>query len=193
MKPIIYLDVDDVLADWKGEFLRTIGVEAGRLGLFDWDMFDALQSFDSRFTRPYLEGLILKWGMKFWATLPLLPWARALLVLCRERADVHLVTSLMRHPQIDLLAAAGKLEWIHDTFPDLYRSAVLVQNKAILARPGVVLIDDRAHTVRKFVVAGGGGILFPSLGNVNWSYLSDPLVVVRDELDSYGIGNRNGT
>lgn len=155
IKPIIFLDYDDVIVDWCGPACALMGV-----------------NLDNPQTRELIETV---WGginlltdekkmwaaidacsPKFWADLPLLPWGRRLYDETSKLGDVCFLSS----PSADPSCAAGKVESFKKQFDT--RSWFIGKRKYLAAGPHKILFDDRPANCDSFFDAGGHAFLWPS-------------------------------
>lgn len=176
----IFLDLDEVLADWLTPTLRLLGrdpeqavVEWAELSPRPWDVFEALGMSANK-----AWSAIDNAGAEHWANLPLHPWSLQLYSHCSAIAPTYLLTS----PSLSPSCAAGKVEWIQRHFGKGFRDFLIGPAKVACARPGAVLIDDSPINCRKFIGAGGGAILFPGLGNDLHTQRKAPLIHVHAAL-----------
>ncbi len=112
-------------------------------------------------------------GSVFWRYLPALPWFVNLHCALQQIAPVVFLTSPGSASQAPD-AARGKIEWLRDQFGDDFMHYVLTPNKAVLARPNAVLVDDRDVFVKAYREAGGQAVLFPrqwNLGQGDWRFV----------------------
>jgi 5'(3')-deoxyribonucleotidase len=162
---VVYLDVDEVLADWVGAALRLLGHDPetvyalwSTLDPRPWDVFQVV---------PRPPKTNDKWdaidaaGSSFWANLEPFEWMADLLALCREFAPTVLLTSPSQHSS----SHAGKYEWIQRHFGRTFKDYLLGSCKHRCAHPGALLIDDSPKNCAAFREHGGHAILFPGVGN----------------------------
>lgn len=142
---IIYLDIDDVVADWYGaaqEFLQLkYNERQERIPEEDWQR--------------------LKAHSRFYRHLPLKAGAVQLVAACerlvsQRRADeVRFLTALPRNDDMPW-AVNDKVYWARDHFPTIpvfigpYSS-----DKWRHCQPGDILIDDRTDNCEQWIKAGG--------------------------------------
>jgi len=72
-------------------------------------------------------------------------------------------------------SAAGKALWLKKHLP--YTRTIMVsssKDKALLAREGNVLVDDKEETIDAWNAAGGTGVLVPRPWNSRWSKVLGP-------------------
>lgn len=160
-KPICYLDMDGVIADFvTGCFIQHNRPELKPDHVFTWDFHKTmLRCDDEQKIKEFWDSK----GFDFWANLPLEPWAYGIIstvqALFGDR--VLIVTSVPSSPA----SYDGKREWIRKHFP-IYKDRVCACTpKWMLAHPNALLIDDRDENVEEFVKHGGRGILFPRSWN----------------------------
>lgn len=154
----IFLDMDGVLADFKG------GVEI----CFETDL-SKYMSYDLHtplgLTLSEFWGRISDLGPVFWEQLPYLDHAMKVYKLCITYADTWFLTS----PSQDRKAYEGKVLWLHRvlglSLPYAVDRILVTKHKSLLANPNSMLIDDLEHNVLNFVEAGGLGFLFPAPWN----------------------------
>ena len=176
----IFLDVDEVLADWYTPTLRLLGhsidsvaAEWARCNPRPWDLFEVLMMPSDRAWATIDEA-----GAEHWANLPIHPWARPLYDACCRVAPTYLLTSPSRASS----CAAGKLDWIQRHFGRGFRDYLIGPAKSACARPGALLIDDSPINCGKFTAAGGEAIVFPGLGNEHFADYRNPMPRVLAQL-----------
>ncbi len=143
MERVIYLDMDQVLADFEHGAYRvhnTTHEEVVKQGRKpgDWSLEPWLGGSQNKFWEP-----IHKAGKKFWLGLPPLPWIRQLISLVRYYSmEWYVLTS----PSICHTSYVGKLMWgsLYDIPTD---KIIITKHKHLLAKPGALLIDDRKKSV----------------------------------------------
>ena len=182
----IFLDVDEVLADWIGPALRLLGyVPSEVYARWDtltprpWDVFDVVPR------PPSCDGvtdLIDAAGASFWADLPTYPWALELYNTCQLFGPTTLLTSPSKHAS----SHAGKFDWMQRVFGRGFRNYFMGSVKYRVAHPGALLIDDSPKNCESFRAHGGHAILFPGVGNDLHHIPGDERVAyVREQLKGY--------
>lgn len=133
----------------------------------------------------------------FWRSLPKLPWADEVFHLCRAAAGgkpagggtaelmhgqtddylggLFIVTSPSRCPG----CIREKEEWLGEHFGLPFHRMIPTPHKELMAKPGVVLVDDYFKHCYEFAREGGESIMFPVLHNALFSHADDPVPVVR--------------
>lgn len=119
----------------------------------------------------------------FWLNLPELPWCRELLDFVRTKTDDwYVVTSPSRCPT----CIPEKREWMRRVLGlpegEWYSRLIPTPHKELLAKPGVLLIDDYDENVDRFRREGGTAIVFPSHGNSLHRRSHDPMEWVKTAL-----------
>jgi hypothetical protein len=140
----IYIDLDDVVADWNTEaiaFLKEIEVdEDGRLAPNVW---------------PTLRG-----HTRFYRNLPLMPGATDLVNWALEygkkhNAPVAFLTAIPRDNDVQY-AFYDKVLWAHERFPDIpVFFGPYSYDKQTHCQPGDILFDDRKSNCDEWIAAGG--------------------------------------
>lgn len=174
----IYLDVDEVLADWKGGVFNLLGVDKSEvIARHPKDEWDVLTSIPGH-SKSSAWRMIDEAGEGFWAELELSPHAIELYDLCRSLADVYLLTT----PSFHHSSYSGKAKWIAKHFGSKFRNTIITSAKYKCAKPGALLIDDRPKNCFEFISSGGDAIAFPTFGNENSIHEKDPMPFIRTEI-----------
>jgi len=141
---IIYLDMDDVVADWMAkaqEVLNMTWPPGEQLPQTDWDKIKA----DERFYRH----------------LPLKTGARQLVAWCEDYVNKHKGTeirflSALPHDYSMPWAAQDKVYWAREHFPTIpVFLGPFSHDKWRHCRSGDVLIDDRQSNCSEWILVGG--------------------------------------
>ena len=144
-KPLVYLDMDGVLADFFGDWSKISGVSHYK------DIGNVEQALQLVRDHP-----------TFWIDLPLLPNARALVKTVIEKYGEYRICSTPLAG--DGRSKPGKIAWINKHFADMPPAeVVLTHNKAERAQHnGVasILVDDFGTNINKWKAAGGIGIKY---------------------------------
>ena len=195
MFDVIFVDLDDVLADFVGGYCRLTGYDLEVLkarwpkGL--WHLGDAIShAFDlnpvmtlDQFWRP-LTG-----NEEFWVNLEPHPWCVNAMTLLGEYTEELHVLSATSHCDSSY---TGKVRWLKKHFGPTFDRFMLTPHKHVLARPGALLVDDRPENCERFewrrtplghrlARTGGVSVLFPQHNNVLGAW-PDPLRHVESEL-----------
>ena len=145
-KPIIYFDMDGVLADFEAGFLKVAGVDLSLLGP---DVFADRETKDKVFAHP-----------TFFLDLPVLPGAKEMVAYAMGYdADVQVLTATGYSNEVAV--EAQKIQWINKHFPEITEIHTVPKSdmKAKFAWPDVILIDDRLEkSIVPFRAKGGIGI-----------------------------------
>ncbi len=174
----VFMDLDEVFADFMGSALRLHGWT--REGLEEvrppgvWCAASSMGMSPEEFWRPITEQ-----GERFWIDIEPLPWATELVELLAPLEEWYIVSSPSRH----LSSRTGKLKWVQQHLPQKLDHCFLTSRKALFGRiPGAWLVDDRVDNLTAFTKAGGNGIVFPSWGNHLSHMAHDPLPYVAKQL-----------
>ena len=189
-KPIIFLDMDQVLADFDKAAAELFGVDIKRVNEIrtadDWDLCPLLGRLTGgEVTKEMLQDEVTACGDKFWEDLEPMPWANQLVQIVEEYSSKWIALS---GPMFCHTSHSGKIKWLRNHIHPTFDEFILTGNKHLLAAPGRILIDDKPSAVRRFVGYGGISILFPSYGNSNRDVLleeGDPLEYVEGWLKSF--------
>lgn len=153
MRPIIYFDMDGVLADFEAGFLKVAGVDLSLLGP---DVFADKETKDKVFAHP-----------TFFLDLPVLPGAKDMVAYAMGfDADVQVLTATGFSNESAVMAQ--KHEWIHTHFPEIKDIHTVPKSdmKSGYAWPDIILIDDRLEkSIIPFREKGGIGIHHTSPAN----------------------------
>lgn len=148
MKPVIFFDLDGVLADFVEGAFRLHGKSLPPLDV-RWDFCSQLG-----FAGPNDPAFWDRMGYEFWLHLEpyadgfsLLKYAEAL----AGKENVGLLTS----PCDTAGCVEGKRSWVHNHLPDYKRRVFVGSAKHLFAGPGKVLVDDHDANVDAFAAAGG--------------------------------------
>jgi 5' nucleotidase, deoxy (Pyrimidine), cytosolic type C protein (NT5C) len=142
---IIYLDMDDVVADWHAaaqDFLKMRWhKEAERIPQEDWDR--------------------IKMNSRFYYELPLREHAEEIVQYCRDLLaagkieGLYFLTALPRNNDMQW-AVYDKVLWAQENFPGIPVFIGPYSNdKWRHCRPGDILIDDRTSNCMEWANAGG--------------------------------------
>lgn len=136
----LFLDSDGVLFDFNAHVLRLSGgISADRLG--DEPLWALVATIPD-----------------FWLSMPLLPWAEALVAATRPWQP-RVLTGCPRNGYA--LAVTQKTAVFARYFPGLEVITCLTREKTnYLTAPGDVLLDDRQKNIRRWAKAGGTPVRF---------------------------------
>jgi 5'(3')-deoxyribonucleotidase len=167
--PVIFLDMDGVVADFFGGFCQAFGLDREdamkRLAPEDFWFKSLIGDVGQQAFWARIDAL----GEGFWAGLGPLPHAQFLYQSLAAQAPV----CFLSHPAERPFCASGKLRWLGQHFPQALAAQdyVLTKHKHYLAQEGRLLIDDGASHCDHFVrrrdgrFTGGWAVLFPQRWN----------------------------
>lgn len=150
---IIYLDMDDVVADWlvyAQDFLkmRWDDKKGERIPQKDWDK--------------------LKEDFRFYSKLPLKPGAHELVQFCRDavssgKADGLAFLTALPHDYSGQWASYDKVFWAHKHFEGIpVFFGPFSHDKWRHCKSGDILIDDRTSNCSEWISAGGRAHIYRS-------------------------------
>lgn len=176
--PVIFLDIDGVLADFFSGSVCMLGLDPQELlkklpaGCWNYNRFIGIPDSD-------FYGQIDKAGASFWINLPIFPDAKKLYDICRIGAK----TIFLSHPQPEPSSAAGKVEWIQRFVGSkLFSDFILTKHKRYFAKPNHLLIDDSDDNIDMFQKYGGSTILYPRKWNRRYAEVDSSFELVTNEL-----------
>tara|TARA_R110000824_G_scaffold95253_8_gene229139 strand:- start:469 stop:1020 length:552 start_codon:yes stop_codon:yes gene_type:complete len=156
MKPVIYVDMDGVLADLDGMLASQFGLDEATL------LSDRQRRSD------LITESIKKNGLQHWLSIPPIhpeKWYQALGLWDVRGSRLEVLTSYGEQNVGDYGSRAHgmKVSWLRSFYDSTFAGFNGVQfceQKALFARPHTILIDDQPDNVRGFNEAGGIGILY---------------------------------
>ena len=174
-KPIVYLDMDGVLADFFGGVEKLYGVS-------HWKELTSDKTKDLK-----KEVINRITGTDFFATLPKFSTADALIDMVKDftGGKFSINTSPLRGDNEN--SGKYKKVWVSNNIPQP-DTMIITGRKETYARDKAsgtpnILIDDRPINIEKWQAAGGHGILYQAN--------RDPLTKVKKGLEEYGKIFRN--
>jgi hypothetical protein len=172
----VYLDLDGVPVDFISGALARHGVAPEAMGGFlipgNWHVEKALGISAADFYAKIQ-------GHTFWEQLEWMPDGRAILELVEGVCLKHNVELwLLTAPTMDDFCWSGKAAWVRREMPHLERRLTISCNKACVAGPGKLLIDDSDVNCRAwrgdFKRPGGDTILVPRWWNSEHALAGSP-------------------
>jgi 5'(3')-deoxyribonucleotidase len=145
------LDLDGVIANFVAGSIEACELPITEDEVKQWNYYEPFMTRYEFWRRIHEHKY-------FWEDLPVYPGSHELVDRLESCGDVIFCTD----PSGDDDAATGKIEWLkRNGFvkPD-GNNYVLTHHKHLLAKPGVVLIDDYPANVEKFIEHGGEALLF---------------------------------
>ena len=169
-KPIVYLDMDGVLADFFGGVEKMYGVE-------HWKQLTSDKTKDLK--KEVIDRIT---GTDFFATLPKFPTADALIDMVKKftGGKFSINTSPLRGDHEN--SGKYKKVWISNNIEQPDEIIVTGRKESYAKDKGTgtpnILIDDRPINIQKWQAAGGYGILYQAN--------KDSLNKVKQSLEQYG-------
>lgn len=154
-RPVILLDMDGVISNFVDEVIATFGWDMKHDDYTSWAYHQQMGLSDERFWA--------RIDSEFWGRIRPYPWARRLVSEMRDMGEVIFATS----PSLDPESLSAKVRWLrkHELMYQKWNEFMIGPHKHLMAKPGVILIDDSDANVAKFRAAGGTAILFPQPWN----------------------------
>jgi hypothetical protein len=156
----IYLDMDGVIVDWMGGVCKTMGVDINdptfRNRIKNGETCDDV--LGAAAIREACDPL----GPEWWMNLKLLPWAHRLVETAKKHGSVVFLSSpgnIHHWTTTARVAAFGKIQFIHDNFPE--HQLILANEKFHCAGPRKFLVDDMYKHVPPFEKRKGRVFLWP--------------------------------
>ena len=145
-KPIIYCDMDGVLADFKTGAQKTTGMSINQ-----WMNIPSSKE----------KWAPIKAQKDFWATLPWMPGGKQLWSYI-SKFDPHILSAYVEE-SYDPNCIPGKTEWLRRNAGITNKSKINLvrrKEKKLFAKRGqpAILIDDYEKNIREFTQSGGIGI-----------------------------------
>lgn len=169
----LFLDVDGILADFVGGFVKHYQVE------HPYPKYRGEWSFLKYYPNIDYNTLPMEW----WANLEPTIECQQIVNLAKKYTDnVWLLTTPSKHPD----CWKGKLSWVEKYLPQFAIRLIVDQDKASYAK-GNILIDDADHNIEAFNAAGGRGILLPRIWN-SLHPICDTDIISRLASQLFGVG-----
>ena len=151
---IIYLDVDEVLADFTGAFVTLYNRRNGTNWTTDqitgWNFIPILQGNEKWWDYTETEK-------GFWRNLPLLPWAHEMVKLASESGYLWCFCTSLAICQPDILD--DRRNWLHEHFrefdPKVSQRLIVAKRKELVVHEGDALIDDSVTNYDAVRAVGG--------------------------------------
>jgi 5'(3')-deoxyribonucleotidase len=164
----IFIDLDEVLADFIGAACRVHGINRGLMDSCrtQWSIIPAIRR---DMTIDQFWDPISQLGKQFWIDLEPLPWISELMNLIgKYKCSWHVLSAPSSHCEESY---DGKRKWLQNHFGKNFDRFLLTPHKHLVSKPGTLLIDDRPDNVQRFYynelgtcMTGGQGIIFPTTG-----------------------------
>ena len=181
-KPIILVDMDEVLTDFVTAAAHVHGVSRATLEERrvpgEWDIAIPLGiTSPAEFWKP-IDAM----GERFWAELiELSSGAKLLDYIDKLKLEYYVVSTPSHNPS----SWSGKKKWFIKYYGKFFNKIVLTQHKHLLAKENTILIDDRELNCTKFETHGGRSLLYPNQGNRRHYLINDKFEFVKDQLNNY--------
>jgi len=172
----IFLDMDGVIVDFMrgAHEYHKLPYSSYPYPVGEWMFTKHLLMDDHDFWSPL--------GYKFWAELPWMPDGHEIWRMIMD-LDPVLCTAPTLHPG----CAGGKMQWIKNNLPQMYKRVIITAAKEMCAHPSALLIDDADHNVNKWRANGGVAILVPRIWNSRHAEADNTVEILRKEIRDAGI------
>ena len=141
----IFCDLDGVLCDYEAQ----------------WNLMTKTGMSPSKFVDMYGKDELIeelkKHGEKFWSTMPFKPDGLLLWNYIKRHRPIILTS----HIKTDE-CSRGKTIWVRNHLSPIITEVIISSEKEKYADKYSLLIDDKGKNVRKFIIAGGSGIIHES-------------------------------
>jgi 5'(3')-deoxyribonucleotidase len=172
---ILFVDMDEVMADTYGHFLELYNAEFNtELRLDEISHGEAWQNVPLDHQQRVKQ---YHWEKGFFRDLKPIKDSQEILARLNEQYQVYVATAAMQFPN----SLREKSDWLDEHFPFIHwRNRILCGDKSILR--GDILVDDRSYNLENF---SGRSIMFASPHNngsngfekvYNWEELGDLLL-----------------
>lgn len=163
MIKIVYLDVDDVLADFMGGLHKALDISYDYSNYpykkGDWNILGYQIMLNNELVT--FEQCNDCCTANFWDNLEWMHDGRDILRAIMGTLGLEKVY-LLTTPMPNLESASGKMMWINSNLSVYLKRTIITQApKHLLARPDTLLIDDKDENVDGFRKAGGKVLLVP--------------------------------
>jgi len=160
----VFLDVDDVLADFMKGLHKALNISYDYFNYpyekGNWDIlgYQIKSNDDSLITFDQCNDVCT---FDFWQYLLWMHDGRDILRAIMDTVGLEKVY-LLTAPMPNIESPTGKWLWVSDNLPIYLKRTIITQApKHLLARPNMLLIDDKDQNVDEFREAGGRALLVP--------------------------------
>ena len=151
----IFLDMDGVLANFRK------GIHKVFMKSYDYPTLSSKWKFWDDWPDVSFAMVNTACTTEFWTDLEWMHDGRDILHTIGYTLGVEKIY-LLTTPMPNLESASGKMIWVNDNLPAYLKYTIITQvPKHLLARPNILLIDDRNENVDGFRKAGGKALLVP--------------------------------
>ena len=146
----IYCDLDGVLADFDARFEHFYGILPKEYEE------KAIQQYGEEIGKQkFWEAIDTNIGVRFWRGIPWMPGGKELWDYIKPYNP-----TLLTAPSYHDSSRIGKTLWVQDHIPGTKIIFKQAKQKADLAGPNRILIDDREDTIMSWKAKNGIGILY---------------------------------
>lgn len=179
MVKTVFLDMDGVIVNFRK------GVHDAFGKLYDYSTLSNKWTFWDDWDDVTLEMVNHACNTEFWRHLEWTEDGRDILSVIFNKFDVNQIY-LLTDPVIGTGTEDGKTKWIKGRLLDgfIKRTIITQAPKHLLARPDILLIDDKDQNIDEFVQAGGRGCLVPRPWNRAHFYADRTVEIVKNFLEN---------
>jgi len=142
---MIYLDMDDVVADFTGYASKVVGYDCRELGLYKY---------------PDTDWKLLSENQRIYRDLKVKDGAIAFVEACQLYDQVKILTAIPNGNDV-AYAFQDKLDWARKYFSGIdVLFGPYSKDKVTYAKAGDILIDDRKKNIDAWRANGGTGLWF---------------------------------
>lgn len=146
----IYCDMDGVLCDFEARFEHFTGL------LPDQYRVEMTKKYgEKKVDEIFWDVIDHQVGMRFWRGMPWMPEGKDLWAYIKQYKP-----TLLTAPSWHKSSTEGKTLWVEDHIPGTPIIFKQAKQKANLAGPNIILIDDREDTIMSWKAKNGIGILY---------------------------------
>ena len=173
----VFLDVDGVLANFRK------GIHEAFDKLYDYPTLSPKWTFWDDWPDVTFEMVNAVCTIPFWTGLEWMHDGYDILTAVEYKFAPTQIC-LLTTPMPNLESASGKMIWVHDHLPNYLKRTIITQApKHLLARPDILLIDDKDRNVDGFREAGGKALLVPRPWNRTHLQADRTVEVVKEFLE----------
>lgn len=150
MKPIVFIDMDGVLADFVWGFRELMDLSP------QWECTDYDLEKASDIPWEIIKDCINGLGAFFWEDLP---WIASGIRLLNDLEEAGYRCVVATDPANYVNSYQGKRAWLRKALPSHEKTAIFTGDKSSLAPGGAILIDDSRANCDAFRANGGTAYL----------------------------------
>ena len=146
----IYCDMDGVLCDFEARFEHFTGLSPDQYRVEMTKKYG-----EKKVDEIFWDVIDHQVGIRFWRGMPWMPEGKDLWAYIKQYKP-----TLLTAPSWHKSSTEGKTLWVEDHIPGTPIIFKQAKQKANLAGPNIILIDDREDTIMSWKAKNGIGILY---------------------------------